>query len=156
MYCFLHFSFINVIIFVNNRSRSYSTFVGTNLEYPILLSYITSNWSELRYFNFEPCFKLWWCRARDFEKILWPQESFRIFKEVFKFWNFKSSSFCLRHHLHQYVQYNYCYKMLSKTTISVYWFISSRIVNILYKIFSRIKLSYLFTNLQIHTYHLPN
>ena len=38
-----------------------------------------------------------------------------------------------------YVQY--VKKILSKTTIRVYWFISSWIVNILWKIFCRIKLS---------------
>ena len=62
MYCFLHLCFTNVIIFVNNPSRSYSTFIGADLEYPISLSYIRSSWSELRYFNFESNLKLW-CTA---------------------------------------------------------------------------------------------
>ena len=62
MYCFLHLGFTNVIIFVNNPSRSYSTFIGADLEYPISLSYIRSSWSELRYFNFESNLKLW-CTA---------------------------------------------------------------------------------------------
>ena len=148
MYCFLHLCFTNVIIFVNNPSRSYSTFIGADLEYPISLSYIRSSWSELRYFNFESNLKLW-CTAlkmkfsiKDFfskcdqicrKPWIWSQEILNgklhivcndgvvieiltnssdlrrvsgFFKEVFKFWNLKSSSFCVRHHLHHYVQYN--------------------------------------------------
>ena len=72
MYCFLHLGFINVIIFVNNPSRSYSAFVGADLEYPISLIYIRSSWSELRYFSFEPSLKLW-CTA---SKMKFPIKDF--------------------------------------------------------------------------------
>ena len=57
MYCFLPFGFIKVIIFANNPSRSYSTFLAANLEYPISLSYVRSSSSELRYSNFEQIFQ---------------------------------------------------------------------------------------------------
>ena len=70
MYCFLPFGFINVIIFVNNPSGSYSTFVGADLEYPISLSFDRCTWSELGYFDFEPSLKLWCHRAQDFHSPL--------------------------------------------------------------------------------------
>ena len=162
MYCFLHLGFINVIIFVNNPSRSYSAFVGADLEYPISLIYIRSSWSELRYFSFEPSLKLW-CTAskmkfpiKDFfskcnqirrKPRIWSQllkkflmENFiflcsdgvvleiltnsgdfrrvsGFFKELFKFWNFKSLSFCVHHHLRHYLQ---LLEYMSKTTVRVY------------------------------------
>ena len=36
---------------------------------------------------------------------------------TFKFWNFKTSNFCVRHHFHHYIQYellieNYCKSLL--------------------------------------------
>ena len=38
-------------------------------------------------------------------KLLWPQGALVFFKEVFKFLNFKSSSFCVLHLFHHYIQY---------------------------------------------------
>ena len=70
MYCFLPFGFINVIIFVNNPSGSYSTFVGADLEYPISLSFDRCTWPELGYFDFEPSLRLWCHRAQDFHNPL--------------------------------------------------------------------------------------
>ena len=66
----------------------------------------------------------------------------RFFKGVSKFWNFKTLSFCMHHLFTILYNTNYCHKV----TVIVYYFISSWIVNKLQKIFSRIKLSHLFTN----------
>ena len=87
MYCFLPFEFINVIIFVVNPFGSYLTFVGAHLEYPNLLRHDRSNWSELRYFNFKPNFKLWWRRAQDFNgsSILVASGGFRGFSRFLGF-----------------------------------------------------------------------
>ena len=68
MYCFLPFGFINVYIFFINPSGSYSRFTGADLEYLNSLRYCRSSWSDLRYFNFKPSLKLWWCLARDFDE----------------------------------------------------------------------------------------
>ena len=40
-----------------------------------------------------------------------------FFKELFKFWNFKSLSFCVHHHLRHYLQ---LLEYMSKTTVRVY------------------------------------
>ena len=54
-------------------------------------------------------------------EILTNSSDFRrdsgFFKDVFKFWNFKSPSFCVRHHLHHYVQ---LLEYMLKTTVRVY------------------------------------
>ena len=84
MYCFLPFGFINVI-FVINPCDSYSTFIGEELEYPFLLLYDRSSWSELRYFNIEPSLKIWCRRGQDFgeSRILVTQEVFKGFSRRF-------------------------------------------------------------------------
>ena len=79
------FGFINVIIFVVNPSGSYSTFFGADFEYPNSLRYNRSSRSELRYFNFKPSLKLWWCRAQDFDgsQILVTSEGCQGFSRRF-------------------------------------------------------------------------
>ena len=99
MYCFFPFDFANVIIFVDNLSGSYSKFVEADLEYPNVLHYNRSSWSELRYFDFEPSLKLWW--------YSWNSSDLRRvsgFFKVFKFWNFKNLSFFVRHHFDHYIR----------------------------------------------------
>ena len=110
MYCFLHFGSINVIIFVVNPFGSYSTFVGADLEYPNSLRHDKSSWSGLRYLNFEPSLKVWYRSSCDFMMI-------SGYFKVFKFCNFKTSSFCVHHHFHHYIQYellleNYCKSLM--------------------------------------------
>ena len=119
MYFFLPFGFINVIIFVLSRSGSFSTFVGADLQYRNSLRCDRSSWSELRCFNSKPSLKVWWRRARDFDGSQISSDLKRVsgFFNVFKFWNFKTSSFCVRHHFHHYIQYellieNYCKSLL--------------------------------------------
>ena len=78
---FLPFGFTNAIIFVINSSGFYSTFVGPDLEYPNLLRFDRSSWSESRFFNFESSLKLWWRGAGDFDgsQILVTSEGFQGF-----------------------------------------------------------------------------
>ena len=95
-----------------NPSGFYSTFVGANLEYPNLLRFDRGSWSELRYSNFESSLKLWWRSAGDFD----GSQILGFFKEVFKFWNFKTSSLFVLHHFHPYIRSelleNYCKSLL--------------------------------------------
>ena len=122
MYCFLPFGFINVIIFVINPSGSYIAFFGAYLEYPNSLRYDTSYVTLLRYdlrlqfwTKFQTvmvlCLIFGWIRnSSDLRRDSW-------FFKVFKFWNFKTSSFCVRHHFYHYIQYelpleNYCKSLL--------------------------------------------
>ena len=120
MYCFLPFGFINVIIFVNNPFRSYSTFVGADLEYPISLSYVRSSWSE---WDTSISNQVWNCDGVVLEIFTNSSDLRRVsgFFKVFKFWNFKNLSFCVRYQSHHYVQYqlllentvkNYCKSLL--------------------------------------------
>ena len=96
MYFFLPFGFKNVITFIINPSGFYSTFDGADLEYPSTLRFDRGSWSELRYFNYEPSFKLWWRRALDFDgsEILVTSGGFRGFSrrflsfQILKLWAF--------------------------------------------------------------------
>ena len=85
MYCLIPFGFINVIIFVINRSGFYSTFVGGDFEYSNLLHFDRGSWPELKYFNFESSLKLWWRGAGDFDgsQILVTSEEFQRFSRRF-------------------------------------------------------------------------
>ena len=113
MYCFLSFGFVNIIIFVVNQFGSYSIFVEADSEYPNLLRYDRSSWSWLGYFNFElmSCSRFWWIRnSSDLRRV-------SGFFNVFKFWNFKTSSICVSHHFQHYIQFeplleDYCKSLL--------------------------------------------
>ena len=87
MYCFLPFGFKNVIIFGINPSGFYSTLVGAGLEYANLICFDRGSWSD-----FETvmalCWRFWWITSSSDLR-----RASGVFKEVFKFWNFKASRF---------------------------------------------------------------
>ena len=52
--------------------RPWGVICKANSEYPNSLPYGRSGWSMLKYFNFEPSFQLWWCRAgNSFESTIY-------------------------------------------------------------------------------------